>query len=34
MFDKAKIAHGECSEDLLDHLDDNHSFSVDIGGQG
>ena len=34
MFDKAKVAHGEISEDLLDHLDPTSSFEVDIGGEG
>ena len=34
MFDEAKIAHGEPSDDLLDHLDPTSSFKVDIGGQG
>ena len=34
MFDQAKIAHGETSDDLLDHLDPNSSFKVDIGGEG
>jgi len=34
MFDKAKIAHGEISEDLLDHLDPGSSFELDIGGEG
>ena len=33
MFDKAKVAHGEISEDLLDHLDPTNSFEVDIGGE-
>jgi hypothetical protein len=34
MFDKAKTAHGECSENLMDHLDPSSSFEFDIGGQG
>jgi hypothetical protein len=34
MFDQAKIAHGEKSDDLLDHLDPNNSFRLDIGGEG
>jgi hypothetical protein len=34
MFDKAKAAHGEISEDLLDHLDPASSFKFDIGGEG
>ncbi len=34
MFDEAKAAHGETSEDLLDHLDPESSFEFDIGGEG
>lgn len=34
MFDKAKVAHGDTSDDLLDHLDPANSFEVDIGGEG
>ncbi|MFN0197669.1 MAG: hypothetical protein ACKVT0_13070 [Planctomycetaceae bacterium] len=34
MFDKAKIAHGEFSEDLVDHLDPESAFNLEIGGQG
>jgi hypothetical protein len=34
MFDKAKVAHGDISEDLLDHLDPASSYEVDIGGEG
>ena len=34
MFDKAKNAYGEASEDLLDHLDPENSFEFDIGGEG
>lgn len=37
MFDEAKAAHGETSEDiddLTDHLDPTSSFQFDIGGQG
>jgi hypothetical protein len=34
MFDKAKVAHGEMTEDLLDHLDPASSFELDIGGEG
>jgi hypothetical protein len=34
MFDKAKVAHGEMSEDLLDHLDPTSSFELDLGGEG
>jgi len=33
-FDEAKVAHGEVSEDLLDHLDTTSSYEVDIGGEG
>ena len=34
MFDKAKVAHGETSEDLWDHLDPGSVFELDIGGEG
>ena len=34
MFDVAKNAYGKPNEDLLDHLDPDHSFELDIGGQG
>lgn len=36
MFDEAKKAYGwsDGNEDLLDHLDSNSSFKLDIGGQG
>jgi hypothetical protein len=37
MFDQAKAAHRETSEDiedLTDHLDPTSSFEFDIGGQG
>jgi hypothetical protein len=37
MFDQAKAAHGETSEDLedlIDHLDPTSFFEFDIGGQG
>lgn len=34
MFDKAKVAHGETSDDLLDHLDPQSSFKFEIGGEG
>ena len=34
MFAEAKVAHGETSEDLLDHLDPKSLFEVDIGGEG
>ena len=37
MFDEAKLANQQASEDLedlLDHLDPTNSFELDIGGQG
>jgi hypothetical protein len=34
MFDKAKAAHGEVGEDLIDHLDPTSCFRVDVGGEG
>lgn len=37
MFDEAKCAHGETSEDLedvTDHLDPTSTFKLDLGGQG
>lgn len=36
MFDDAKNAHGESSPDgnLVDHLDSNNQFEIEIGGQG
>jgi hypothetical protein len=37
MFDQAKAAHRDTSEDLenlIDHLDPTSSFEFDIGGQG
>ena len=36
MFDEAKLAHGEPGQDqdLLDHLNPQSSFALDIGGQG
>lgn len=34
MFDKAKNAYGETSEDLLDHLDPASPFELDLGGEG
>jgi hypothetical protein len=34
MFDGLKIAYGDSAEDLLDHLDPDSSFEVDIGGEG
>ena len=33
MFNEAKVAYGETSEDLLDHLDPTSSFELDIGGE-
>jgi len=36
MFDEAKLSHGEPGQDqdLLDHLNPQSSFALDIGGQG
>ncbi|GIW79001.1 MAG: hypothetical protein KatS3mg105_0808 [Gemmatales bacterium] len=34
MFNNAKIAHSESSEDELDHLDPANVFELDIGGEG
>lgn len=36
MFDNAKTAHGEPGDDpdLVDHLDPDSSFEMDLGGQG
>lgn len=37
MFDEAKKAHaasGDEEDDLLDHLDPDSSFRLDLGGQG
>ena len=34
MFDEAKNAYGPPDQDLLDHLDPELSFRLDIGGQG
>ena len=34
MFERAKNAFGEPSQDLLDHLDPDKAFSFDIGGEG
>jgi hypothetical protein len=34
MFDKAKAAHGDAGEDLMDHLDPTSDFEFEIGGQG
>ena len=36
MFDQAKIAHGGSGQDqdLIDHLDLDSPFELDVGGQG
>ena len=34
MFERAKNAFGEPNQDMLDHLDPNEDFELDIGGQG
>lgn len=34
MFDKAKNEYGEFSDDLIDHLDPDSLFDLEIGGQG
>lgn len=34
MFDGLKVAYGDSGEDLLDHLDPDSAFEVDIGGEG
>ncbi|MBI1315124.1 hypothetical protein GC176_27855 [bacterium] len=34
MFDKAKVAHGAFSDDMLDHLDPSSQFELEIGGEG
>jgi hypothetical protein len=34
MFNQAKNAFGEPTQDLLDHLDPDNPFEFDIGGQG
>jgi hypothetical protein len=34
MFERAKNAFGESSQDVLDHLDPDEDFEFDIGGQG
>ena len=36
MFDNVKIAHADsfADGDLVDHLDPNHSFDLEIGGEG
>ncbi len=34
MFDKAKNAYGEAAEDVVDHLNPDNFFELEIGGQG
>ena len=34
MFDKAKIAYGDKGQDLIDHLNPDNAFELDIGGEG
>jgi hypothetical protein len=34
MFDEAKIAYADASDDWLEHLDHESAYRVDIGGQG
>ena len=34
MFDEAKKAHPAVDQDLLDHLNPDDSFELDLGGQG
>ncbi len=34
MFDKAKVAYGDTGQDLLDHLNPEHPFELDLGGHG
>lgn len=34
MFDDVKNAYGKVDEDLLDHLDPDDSFEIELGGQG
>mgnify|MGYP007047061010 CR=1 FL=1 len=34
MFDAAKNAFGKTGDDLVDHLDPDSAFRLDIGGQG
>ena len=34
MFDRVKNVHGQTSEDVLDHLDPEDYFELDIGGEG
>ena len=33
MFDDAKVAHGESNDDLLDHLNPQSLFELEIGGE-
>jgi hypothetical protein len=34
MFDQVKNAHGEMSADLLDHLNPDSCFRLELGGEG
>jgi len=34
MFDKVKVAFGQDTEDLIDHLDPQSTFDLEIGGEG
>jgi len=34
LFDDAKVAYGEFTDDFLDHLDPANSYELDIGGEG
>jgi hypothetical protein len=34
MFDKVKIAYGGLDDDLIDHLNPDSPYELDIGGQG
>ena len=34
MFDNAKIAYGGTDDDLLDHLNPENPFEIDVGGPG
>jgi hypothetical protein len=34
MFDQVKIAFGESSQDVADHLDPDQPFEFEIGGEG
>ena len=33
MFDDAKDSYGGCDDDLVDHLDPNSSFELELGGE-